>query len=220
MEKTRPMIITVKKWIAFCIAASLLGPGSAAEAVEFRQWDPSPYSQAVTECDLLAAHPDDPNRVAPGVGTRDVKLPAAIAACETELARDPKNPRIAYQLARVLTYSGRVAEAVPHIEGAAATNYPQALFVTGYLYLSGAYQARKDFCRAGELIRESAIWGRLAGQLGYPAYVLAGRFKDCPVRQDRDELIAFVERAQQSRLEFYPSVLAETLLVELRKIKN
>jgi hypothetical protein len=50
--------------------------------------------------------------------------------------------------------------------------------------------------------------------------VLVGRFKDCPVRQDRDELIAFVERAQQSRLEFYPSVLAETLLVELRKIKN
>lgn len=187
-----------------------------AEALEFRQWDPTPYSQAVSECDRLAGHPDDPFRVGPGVPTRDVKNELAIAACQTELIKDPKNPRVSYQLARVLTYAGRVSEAVPHIERAAATQYPQALFVTGYLYLSGAYEARKDACRAGELIRESAIWGRLAGQLGYPAFVLNGRFKGCAVNQDRAELIAFVEQARKGRLEYYPSVLAETLLRELQ----
>lgn len=193
---------------------SLLLP--TAYSVEFRQWDRTPFSQAVTECDRLAGHPDDPFRVGPGVATRDVKDAPAIAACQAELARDPQNPRVSYQLARVLTYAGRVGEAVPHIERAAATNYPQALFVTGYLYLSGAYEARKDACRAGELIRESAIWGRLAGQLGYPAFVLGGRFKGCAVSQDKNELIAFVEQARKERLEYYPSVLAETLLRELQ----
>lgn len=200
-----------------CWAALMLALPPAGHALEFKQWDPTPFSQAVTECDRLAGHPDDPFRVGPGVATRDVKNELAIAACQAELARDPKNPRVSYQLARVLTYAGRVGEAVPHIERAAATNYPQALFVTGYLYLSGAYEARKDACRAGELIRESAIWGRLAGQLGYPAFVLNGRFKGCAVSQDRDELMAFVEQARKGRLEYYPSVLAETLLRELQK---
>jgi hypothetical protein len=36
------------------------------------------------------------------------------------------------------------------------------------------------------------------------------------VNQDRAELIAFVEQARKGRLEYYPSVLAETLLRELQ----
>jgi hypothetical protein len=208
------MIMKKQRNLWWCVMASAFLP--VANALEFKQWDPTPYSQIVTECDRLAGHPDDPFRVGPGVATRDVKNEAAIAACQVELVKDPKNPRVSYQLARVLTYAGKVGEAVPHIERAAATNYPQALFVTGYLYLSGAYEARKDACRAGELIRESGIWGRLAGQLGYPAFVLNGRFKGCAVNQDRAELIAFVEQARKGRLEYYPSVLAETLLRELQ----
>ena len=44
------------------------------------------------------------------------RLVSAIAACEADLKKDPGNPRLLYLLARVLTYSGRVGEALPYIE--------------------------------------------------------------------------------------------------------
>lgn len=151
-----------------------------------------------------------------GVETREMDLPAAIAACRRDLAQDQSNPRLRYQLARALTYAGEVKEALPFIESSAAQKYPQSLFVTGYLYLSGAYQSPKDVCRAAELIYESAIYGRHAGQLGYPAYVLEGRFAACKTPQDKATLRALVEQARKSKLDYYPSVLADVLLRELR----
>ncbi|MFZ9993357.1 MAG: hypothetical protein ACO3IL_05990 [Steroidobacteraceae bacterium] len=184
--------------------------------LEWKSFDASRYSQEVTECDRLAGHSDDPNKVVPGIGTRAMDLPAAIQACRTDLAQDPQNPRLQYQLARALTYNGRVTEALPIIEQAVSAGYPQAIFVTGYLYLEGAYSAPKNACRAGELIRESALYGRLAGQLGFPAYVLAGRFEGCELSQTREELIEFVETARKTRLDYYPAVLAESLLNQLK----
>jgi TPR repeat protein len=199
-------------WIALA-ATSVM---AQVTTLEWKSFDPSRYSQEVTECDRLAGHPDDPHKVVPGLGTRAMDLPAAIQACRTDLTQDAQNPRLQYQLARALTYNGRVTEALPIIEQSAAAGYPQAIFVTGYLYLEGAYSAPKDACRAAELIRESALYGRLAGQLGYPAYVLAGRFEGCAVSQAREELIEFVETARKTRLDYYPAVLAESLLSQLK----
>jgi predicted Zn-dependent protease len=198
------------------IALLILSSAPRAGAVEFKSFDKDQHSQTVTECDRVAAHPDDPSRVTRGVETREMDLPAAIAACRRDLAQDQSNPRLRYQLARALTYAGEVKEALPFIESSAAQKYPQSLFVTGYLYLSGAYQSPKDVCRAAELIYESAIYGRHAGQLGYPAYVLEGRFAACKTPQDKATLRALVEQARKSKLDYYPSVLADVLLRELR----
>lgn len=202
------------------LGAFVLAMGVSAQAevtgLTWKSFDSSRYSQEVTECDRLAGHPDDPHKVVPGLGTRAMDLPAAIQACRNDLVKDPQNPRLQYQLARALTYNGRVTEALPIIEQSAAAGYPQAIFVTGYLYLEGAYSAPKDACRAAELIRESALYGRLAGQLGYPAYVLAGRFTGCATSQAREELIEFVETARKTRLDYYPAVLAESLLAQLK----
>lgn len=213
-------------WAWVCGVAMALGyAGHASTAepaatgvtqLEWKSFDASRYSQEVTECDRLAGHPDDPHKVVPGLGTRAMDLPAAIQTCRTDLAQDPQNPRLLYQLARALTYNGRVTEALPIIEQSAAAGYPQAIFVTGYLYLEGAYSAPKDACRAAELIRESALYGRVAGQLGYPAYVLAGRFEGCATSQAREELIELVETARKTRLDYYPAVLAESLLAQLK----
>jgi tetratricopeptide (TPR) repeat protein len=172
----------------------------------------------VTECDRLAAHPDDPNHVLPGLERVQMDMPKAIAACRRDLAKDPDNPRLRYQLARALTYSGNVAEALPLIERTVEQNYPQSLFVTGYLYLTGAYDAPKDPCRAGELIRASALAGRLAGQVGFPKYYLDGRFKGCPVKQDRAEMVAFLEAAVKSKPDYYPLLLADELLRTFRAL--
>lgn len=222
MKHTRFTVVTqgrrvVSPWLVALGLGLLAMPGRGeVTALEWKSFDVTRYSQAVTECDRLAGHPDDPHKVVPGLGTRAMDLPAAIQACRADLAQDPENPRLQYQLARALTYNGRVSEALPIIEQSAAAGYPQAIFVTGYLYLEGAYSAPKDACRAAELIRESALYGRLAGQLGYPAYVLSGRFTGCATSQSREELIELVETARKTRLDYYPAVLAESLLAQLK----
>jgi tetratricopeptide (TPR) repeat protein len=185
---------------------------------DYAAFDPGRYSQAVTACDRLAAHPDDPNHVLPGLESAQMDLPKAIDACRKDLARDPDNPRLRYQLARALTYAGNVSEGLPLLERTVEQNYPQSLFVTGYLYLTGAYAAPTDRCRAGELIRASALAGRLAGQVGFPKYFLDGRFKGCPVKQDTAEMIGFLEAALKSKPDFYALLLAEELLRTLRAL--
>ena len=50
------------------LAGALPAPAIAAEpgATAVVRFDPSKYSQAVTDCDRMASHPDDPHRIAPG----------------------------------------------------------------------------------------------------------------------------------------------------------
>ncbi len=190
----------------------------AVLSFETRTFDPSLYSQAVTECDQLAAHSADPFKVVPGLSSSEVNLPKAIKACKADLAKDPGNPRLQYLLARALTFSSLWEEGLPLIERAAALHYPQALFVTGYLYLTGEYDAPTNACRAGELIRESALYGRRAGQVGFVAWHLAGRFDTCEVRQDRDEMLAFLGAARGDKPDFYTSLLIDDLERQLRGI--
>lgn len=206
-------------WSIACsslLAVGLTAPSLSAEVV-WKTFDATPYFAEPAECDRLAAHPDDPFRLAPGVPTSVMDRAAAIRACRAELAKSAGNPRLAYQLGRALTYDGRVKEALPYLEQSASAGYPQSLFVLGYLYLEGAYRTPRDVCRAAELIREAALYGRLAALLGYPAYVLNGRFDTCGRAEDTAELLAFVDRAREQRLEFYPVVLAETLQQALRR---
>jgi tetratricopeptide (TPR) repeat protein len=201
---------------AFAVTVLGAAPAGALAAVEFRTFDPAPFSQSVSECDRQASHPEDPFKVLPGLEQREVNLEAAIAACRADLEREPANPRLQYQLGRVLTYAGRVQEALPHLEKSAAANYPQSLFVTGFVYLNGSFGAPQDACRAGELIRESAVYGRLAGLVGFPAWTLEGRFRDCPVKQDGAELEAFLLRARGERLNFYQGLLVDVLLRQVQ----
>ena len=195
--------------VAPCLAVA------AVASIEPPLHGPAPYSLLVTECDRQAAHPEDPDKVAPGRERPDLDLEAAIAACRADLQKDPANPRLLYQLARVLTYSGRIEEALPPLEQAVRLRYRQAIFVAGYIYLDGTLKAPKDPCRAGELIRESALRGRMAGEIGFPAWVLEGRFKACAVKQDRAEMIGFLESARARKPGYYPGLLIDTLLREL-----
>jgi TPR repeat protein len=181
-------------------------------------FDKSQYSQEVTECDRLAAHGDDPFAVAPGRERAEIDLPRAIAACREAVRKDPKNPRLHYQLGRVLGYSGRGAEALANRQAAADANYPQALFVVGYITLFGMNQQPQDTCKAGELLRRSAQQQRLAGQLGFPFYVLQGRFDACPnVRRDTAEMLGFIAAArQQIAGDYYKGLLADELEAKLK----
>ena len=77
--------------LAVFLATSAVTSVSAAEFVTF---DPSRYSQEVTECDRLASHPDDPFKLAPGISEGKVDLAKAVPACLEAVHRDPKNPRL------------------------------------------------------------------------------------------------------------------------------
>lgn len=194
--------------MAVAALSVLLGATAAAETLRF---DTSKYSQKPTGCDVLAAHPDDPNKVAPGVSQSGMDKPAAIAACEVAVAADPENPRLRYQLGRAYGYSGLGEKSFVHRKIAIAADYPQALFVNGYLHLLGENKAEKDPCRAGELLRRSAQYGRLAGQIGFPKWTLEGAFKGCAVKQDPAELLSFLEAADQQTGDFYTEVAIDLL---------
>jgi TPR repeat protein len=192
---------------------AVVGGMSAARPEEATQrFDPSKYSQVPTACDLLASHPDDPNRVAPGRERAEIAkdFPGVIAACRSSVERDPGNPRLQYQLARVLGYSGQGELAMPHRAKAVEGRYPQALFVVGFLYLTGQNENPKDPCRAGELMRESAIEGRIAGQIGFPRYAMQGLFDGCDVKVERTEMLGFLDAAaKQVAGDYYRTMLVE-----------
>jgi hypothetical protein len=176
------------------------------------------YSRAVTECDRLAAHPDDPLKVAPGVSEKAMDKPAAIAACKAAVAADQNNPRLNYQLGRALGYSGRGAEALPYRDKAVAGEYPQALFVIGYITMLGMNEQPKDVCRGADLIRRSALAGRLAGQTGFVHWAMEGRFKGCKVKIDKREMAGFLSKAKAAvGSDFYKELLVESLQTRLNR---
>lgn len=197
------------RWIVLVLLLAASSAGiSSAEGLRF---DPSKYSQVVTGCDRLAAHPDDPNKVSPGYEKVDIDLPAAIAACELAVARDPGNPRLRYQLGRVYGYSGLGEKSGVHREAAVAADYPQALYVIGLLYMNGQNKAPRDPCRGAELVHRSALFGRFAGLVSYPMWVMQGRFAGCATPQDPQQMRAFLEQASRQTSDFYQQSLIEVL---------
>lgn len=175
----------------------------------------------VTDCDRLAAHPNDPDRVTAGVSERLVDTTAAIAACKIAVAAEPANGRLNYQLARALGYARRGKEAAPHRDAAIKADYPQALFVVGYIHLFGLNDAAQDACKAGDLIRRSALKGRQAGLVGFPHWTLSGKFKGCAVKQDKAEMLGFLMQAKaQLNGDYYQTLLVEGLEVRLSAAVN
>ena len=202
----------MKRLLAIC--GLLAFAGASAESLE---WDASKHSQEITPCDLAATHPLDPNRVAPGVSQAEMNFPSAIAACEAAVAADPQNPRLQYQLARVYTYRGQTERGWPHMEVAVAAEYPQALFVSGYMQHLGLSPADTDACTAGRLIRRSAVYGRHAGRIGFVRYALDGGFDECEGLVDAAQLRDFLAAAAEATGDYYQTMLIGMLRKEIEE---
>ncbi|WP_405240327.1 tetratricopeptide repeat protein [Lentisalinibacter orientalis] len=149
---------------------------------------------AVGACDRLAGHPADPERVTAGVGRSDMDLTAAEEACRTSVAEYPEHARSQYHLGRVLYYQGHYKEALPHLKKAAEYGYAQAIFVLGYIRVTGDL-GEKDYCSAGEYWLDAAA-------LDHPwsGYFLAdaaveGRFSECAFDIDDDQIRRFAALA-------------------------
>lgn len=89
----------------------------------------------IDECDLLAAHPADPDRMSDGVLDDQIVPALAILACEDAIDTDPDDPRFVFQLGRALLAVGREEEAFARFQEAANDDYAAA-----WAYLGDSYQ--------------------------------------------------------------------------------
>ena len=191
-----------------------LGFVPAAAAVEFEDYDYSRWSQAMTECDELAAHGRDPGRVGVPVTSETMDKDAAIAACHAAVENDPDNPRLNYQLARAYGYSGRGEEAMPYRLKALEADYPQSTFVIGYIKMLGQ-TIEPDTCGAFDLWTRSARYRRLAALVALPYHYLRGDFDDCGVELSDADLRAYLEEARQLSGDYYVGLLLDELEAKL-----
>lgn len=186
----------------------------AALAAEFEEYDFSRWSTEITQCDRLASHDRDPGHVAPGVTRENMDTELAIAACRDALQQDPDNPRLNYQLGRAYGYSDRGAEAMPYRLKAVAADYPQSLFVIGYLHLLGS-TIDKDVCRARELWIRAARYRRLAALVALPTHELRGDFRDCGDPLVTQDLRDYLHEARRVSNDYYVGLLVDELLSKL-----
>lgn len=206
----------------FCLAFTLWAGAAHAEQPvsldDIETYERDAWSREATDCDRLAGHPNDPERVGEGVERPDIDLDAAIDACAKAVGDDPDNPRLNYQLARVYGYSDRHEEGDPYRNKALAAGYPQSLFVVGYIRLEGWDGRGKDACYGGALIRRSALAGRYAGLVGFPHYALDGQFDDCAAYPivDRTEMKGFLDAAETRGGDFYQRLLVANLKARLQ----
>ena len=144
---------------AVLIVVICLGFNSAAEAAD----------APVTECDYLAAHPDDFQRVQGVTGVLElsrIEVTAALAACRESATRFPEAPRFKYQLARALIAGTRDNEnmdckgALELLEDAVGQGHAEAAVQIGRCYSVGS-GVPKDSQKGVE-------WTRKAHELGSP----------------------------------------------------
>lgn len=187
---------------------------STAMAVEFEDYDYSRWSQAVTGCDLLAAHGRDPGHVGNPMTSSTMDKEAAIAACHVAVKADPENPRLNYQLGRAYGYSNRGEEAMPYRLKALAADYPQSTFVIGYIYFLGR-TIEQDTCKTLELWQRSARYRRLAALISLPRHYLRGDFDSCGVSIPASDLRDYLNEAKAVSSDYYVGMLADDLLAAI-----
>lgn len=176
-------------------------------AMSFAVSAATPAPDAITQCDRLASHPEDPDHIAPGVPSSKVDLPKAVAACEAELKRQPDNLRIRYQYARALAYSGQSKLATEQMRIAADGGYRQAQFVFGLFVDRNRPDAPTDVCLAEQYFLKAARGGRQAARVIYVHHVLNGRFDACRIEAAPGDLKQLLDDAAANASEFYERLL-------------
>ena len=124
---------------------------------------PGEQTVAVTECDIWASDPGDPQRLADGVAWGLVNTRQAIRACSEALAADPESPRLNFLLGRALDIAERFKEADVVYRRALAAEYPAAYKNLGYMYRT-ARGRPPDFKTAAEYYLDAALRGSNAAR--------------------------------------------------------
>lgn len=154
--------------------------GQLAVSETFRLWPsklpeaPGQFQALVTDCDLYAADPVDPQRVVPGISNGLVNIRDGIRACALALAKDPANARLQFQLGRVLEIARRYEWATLLYERSAAQNYSAALTNLGYMYRAGVGHD-VDFAKALDYYVKASALGNLRARTNIGTAYMRGQ---------------------------------------------
>jgi len=107
---------------------------------------------SVTDCDRLAAAPLDLDRITEGVASSLLDHEASLAACRAALEADPENPRLLFQMGRVLDFSDADDEAALYYRRAIGHDYTAAYAYLAYQYDNGD-GVKEDVAEAVRLSR-------------------------------------------------------------------
>ncbi len=172
-----------------------------------------------TRCDELAADPDDPMRVAPGVRWEVMNQHAAVRTCSIDLVRSPGNRRLLFQLGRALDASGQYDWAEYYYKQAMEQGYSAAVANLAYMHMTGRGRPinmteairllrigaemgnprtrtdlAKSYLRGSGVDKsesEALLWLRLAGSGGWPnAIDILGNLYADGRGVEKDEAIA------------------------------
>lgn len=194
--------------VALALAVCAAVPAApAATAAATRAVAPGP----VAECDRLAAHPEDPQKVTPGLPAEQIDYPAAIAACEAAVAAEPANMRVRYQLARVLFYSNANERAVEQMRIAADAGYVQAQYIYATFIARGRPYAPTDICLAEQYWRKAADARRQSARVQYVRHALRERFAGCPGAASWADMRAMLDAAAEDATGIYQQAIVEDL---------
>jgi uncharacterized protein len=154
--------------------------GERAAIQELRRWPRTlpqtkdGLSQLVTNCDVEAGDPADPQRVVPGVGNEGINLRIALRNCVSALAADEDNPRLQFQLGRVLEVSQKYDWAAEYYQLAARSQYSAALTNLGHMHRLGLGRP-VDYVKALDFFRQAAALGNLRARVNVGAAYVRGQ---------------------------------------------
>lgn len=135
-------------------------------------------SAAATDCDRLAAAPNDPERPAgvAGVAIVAIDMEKAVPACRAALAATPDDPRIKYQLARALSLGNEAAvkESNTLLRQSAEAGYPSAMYYFGFMVEYG-FGFPRDEAAAIEWYRKAAAAEFPRAMVAMGKVLLAGK---------------------------------------------
>ncbi|MEO0996214.1 MAG: hypothetical protein AAFX58_01730 [Pseudomonadota bacterium] len=165
------------------------------------------------DCDRLAAHPSDPDKVGVGVGSGEVRLAAAIKACRDAVTAHPDEARFHYQLGRMLVYwaganGADSSEGAGYVADAAAMGHTQAEFVHGLLLRADPANA----CQVEAMTRRAADKGLKSARLTYADDYLAGRYDGCDGVADTGAIRGYLDAVASQVSGYYEGMLRNALL--------
>lgn len=156
----------------------------------------SATSSKVTDCDRLAAHPSDTQKLSPGVEQPKVDIPAAKKACHQALEAAPGDGRILYQLGRGYFYNDEKDQGIAYFRQSDAAGYAQGQFVLGLIYSQGN-GVEPDMCQAGQLWLKAAHQRHLYSKVFLASNWMDGLFEGCELPVTDQELDGMVSQAAE-----------------------
>jgi hypothetical protein len=145
-----------------------------------------PDSNGVTECDRLAADPDDRQHNADGVSGEAMEPSRAIEACMAALEHDAGNPRLEFQLGRALTVAEAYQQAEAVLRPAATTGYAAAM-----AYMGDLISRRDNTSEAEE--KEAIAFYQAAATAGYqPAITVLKEYEAARTAALEKQKAAFI----------------------------